>query len=459
MTTLNWTKAENNVRTADYQGVRFEIHPVSGGYFRLQVNDGWQGTRSSLTKLEAVAEQIASGSPVSPLTEQPEILTMPSAASKKDKKSAPKAKPAKAEKPKQDKKPNPEKTPEQPKPEVPAPAPAPAPAPVQEQPAEEPKSETPAPAPTPVQQPEPAKDEPKVEGLKFDCLLCQQIADQDPKLTKEQVVKQCQVCTPPGGPKKAKKTEPKPAAPADSPESSPSEGVSSGSPEEPQPEVRSSKGLQKIVAVAGKSPLPLPVNLASRSEMLKWCEGIRDHFQDQGKYVTVSGLCGLARSLASNVESGAALALMIQGIYDREVKAVEAHKQAQATESAQGEGDKKPKTPKGEKPAAQVLSSDENTKVTQGKGGGKRYELFGQPVTAVLRWMGLNGWKFADARKALDNLGIECADGTLVAQLRAGVKQDWAGRGEPAKVTDEQAKQLQDAAAKAGTDKKEGDAK
>jgi hypothetical protein len=60
-----------------------------------------------------------------------------------------------------------------------------------------------------------------------------------------------------------------------------------------------------------------------------------------------------------------------------------------------------------------------------------RYELFGFPVTAVLRFMGREGWTFADTRTALSKLGIECSDSTLRNQLRGGVKGD---RGDPGRV-------------------------
>lgn len=72
-----------------------------------------------------------------------------------------------------------------------------------------------------------------------------------------------------------------------------------------------------------------------------------------------------------------------------------------------------------------------------------RYELFGQPVTAVLRWMGANGFKPAAAFQAVTALGAPCSKGTVAQQVIGGRKGQ---RGEPAKLTKAQAKELKAAA-------------
>jgi hypothetical protein len=60
-------------------------------------------------------------------------------------------------------------------------------------------------------------------------------------------------------------------------------------------------------------------------------------------------------------------------------------------------------------------------KMSTGKKGSHRYELYGQPITAILRWMGKNEWKYEDARNTLNKLGFtEVADPTLRAQLYGG---------------------------------------
>lgn len=76
--------------------------------------------------------------------------------------------------------------------------------------------------------------------------------------------------------------------------------------------------------------------------------------------------------------------------------------------------------------------------------GGKtqRYDVLGHTATAALRFLGKKGWKFDQARKAFDKLGVECSDTTIKIQLRAGSKGE---RGEPAPVTKEQFAELKKA--------------
>lgn len=73
----------------------------------------------------------------------------------------------------------------------------------------------------------------------------------------------------------------------------------------------------------------------------------------------------------------------------------------------------------------------------------KREGLFGHKVTAVIRWMGVEGWKFPAAKKALAALGVNIADATIHAQLRAGVKGE---RGPAAELTASESKKLKEAA-------------
>ena len=65
--------------------------------------------------------------------------------------------------------------------------------------------------------------------------------------------------------------------------------------------------------------------------------------------------------------------------------------------------------------------------------------LFGHSITAVIRWMGKNQWKFDQAKKALAAKDITVADATLRAQLHAGRN---GARGEPATLTKAQAQEL-----------------
>ena len=77
-----------------------------------------------------------------------------------------------------------------------------------------------------------------------------------------------------------------------------------------------------------------------------------------------------------------------------------------------------------------------------------RAQVCGYPATAVLRWMGLNGWKYVDARAALNASGAAgISDVTIRIQLLAGKKGE---RGEPAAINKSQAKELEAAAKKTG---------
>ncbi len=113
-------------------------------------------------------------------------------------------------------------------------------------------------------------------------------------------------------------------------------------------------------------------------------------------------------------------------------------KGVEVVEDAPAKGGKGKKSE--DKPAKASKNGESSDK---GKGfgthTGQRYDLFGHPVTAVIRWMGKNKFDFATARKALDDNGVACADATVKIQLRAGAKGE---RGEPAKITKEEAAKL-----------------
>lgn len=73
-----------------------------------------------------------------------------------------------------------------------------------------------------------------------------------------------------------------------------------------------------------------------------------------------------------------------------------------------------------------------------------RSQLFGFSATAVMRWMGANGWDFDKAWAAFAGMGVDdLSETTFKIQLRAGAKGE---RGEPAAVTAAQAKELEAAA-------------
>lgn len=87
-----------------------------------------------------------------------------------------------------------------------------------------------------------------------------------------------------------------------------------------------------------------------------------------------------------------------------------------------------------------TMSHQQNGQVEELAGSeGSRSKLFGHSVCAVIRWMGHDGWKFADARKVLNSYGLEdTSDTTIRCQLPPGK------RGTPAKLSEEVSKELRD---------------
>jgi hypothetical protein len=70
----------------------------------------------------------------------------------------------------------------------------------------------------------------------------------------------------------------------------------------------------------------------------------------------------------------------------------------------------------------------------------EKAKLFGFHITAVLRWMGANGWSKKDTLQVLKVKGItEVAESTVAIQLKAGAT---GKRGEPAPLTKAHAKDL-----------------
>lgn len=82
---------------------------------------------------------------------------------------------------------------------------------------------------------------------------------------------------------------------------------------------------------------------------------------------------------------------------------------------------------------------------------GQRYELFGFPITAVLRWMGKNEWTKEEALKVVKHFKIECSPSTVGIQVKAGAKGE---RGEPANITAEQAGEMSAIAGKSSAKSK-----
>lgn len=87
-------------------------------------------------------------------------------------------------------------------------------------------------------------------------------------------------------------------------------------------------------------------------------------------------------------------------------------------------------------------SKGNKTRTSSGNGGAKgmRYDMFGHPVTSVLRWMGKQGWTAKEAEKVCLKLNCAVAEATVKIQVVAGRK---GKRGEPASLTEAQTQQLE----------------
>lgn len=93
--------------------------------------------------------------------------------------------------------------------------------------------------------------------------------------------------------------------------------------------------------------------------------------------------------------------------------------------------------------------------VVQTEGGGNRAYIFGYAVTAIIRWMGKNGWSTKQAKKVIDHfLGVgSISPATVQAQILGGRniaklnRDDKGWRGDAPDLSPEQIKQLEDALA------------
>lgn len=97
---------------------------------------------------------------------------------------------------------------------------------------------------------------------------------------------------------------------------------------------------------------------------------------------------------------------------------------------------KPPKAPKEPKPKKHKKEKSVSTATREVH----RIDVLGYAVTAVLRWMGKQGWTFQQARTVLNRFKAkDTADNTIRAQLRAGAKGE---RGPAAPLTKEERQKL-----------------
>lgn len=188
--------------------------------------------------------------------------------------------------------------------------------------------------------------------------------------------------------------------------------------------------MRTIVAPAGRCPVP--VIDTTEEAVRQWVGDLMDHYADKGDRLAFTGVI-----LFASRTGEAKLVQMLKELYPSEYEVSLAEARAAMrlpTKSEKNDtGNTVPDT-------GRVLVTDATKTVTQGERGGKRYTLFGHPVTAVLRWMGTDAWTVEQSRAALTAMGIEdVADATLTAQLRAGRKGE---RGPAAELTEDQINQL-----------------
>ncbi len=115
---------------------------------------------------------------------------------------------------------------------------------------------------------------------------------------------------------------------------------------------------------------------------------------------------------------------------------------AKPSESQQFLDDLKAKKAKAEKSFDEKNPpTSKPSKSTSEKAPSTRTQVFGFAATAVVRALGKKGIAFDKVKTAMAKQGVSLSDSTLKIQLRAGQTGD-AARGEPAKLTPTQEKQL-----------------
>lgn len=92
-------------------------------------------------------------------------------------------------------------------------------------------------------------------------------------------------------------------------------------------------------------------------------------------------------------------------------------------------------------PIERVETSTTAKRSSPSPGVKKRMSWEGHGATAVIRWMGVDGWEFKQAQKVIRSLDLDIADATIRAQLYRGAK---GKGGDPAKLSTAQEKELYD---------------
>lgn len=187
------------------------------------------------------------------------------------------------------------------------------------------------------------------------------------------------------------------------------------------------------------APGPCPVGLTGTTpETVRfWAEELRDRWGEHGRFLALSALCNFARHSLTPADADLVVSQLRLEYADELAQERELFRQ-----SVRGTAEPKPLPPpvSGKErgaptptaPAAQPAVAPTRTVNRAGL-------VFGFPATAVVRWMGANGWGLDRALSTLGRLGVPLAEPTVRTQLAAGAKGD---RGGPAPLDPCQVKEL-----------------
>jgi len=223
-----------------------------------------------------------------------------------------------------------------------------------------------------------------------------------------------------------------------------------------EPEDRSGSSLQRVRIVPWTNYFRVKLDGTSPLQVYRWAETLRDMHEEDGEFLNVSGILSYASfhlTLPSQKDRELVMATiktLYAFEYEKELRAAVAWERTvlnRPSEAREGQGSGFPKPGNGTH-RVEVKNSVPGVEVrsTEGKGGGRRFWIFGHPVTAVLRWMGANAWTLEDCKAAFEKLGISNVNTTTIyCQLIAGRKgpPDYGGRGDPAALTPQQGEALE----------------
>lgn len=228
---------------------------------------------------------------------------------------------------------------------------------------------------------------------------------------------------------------------------------------DPPPDVGSlsqparSRGKLRVVYGA-VGPCPAPLTGITPRRILPWVEEVTDAFADRGEFPSLTALMGFIHKMADlDADDATAACRVLAAMYEEEDERERREMRAMVDHATRPP---KPAPEPEAKPAPDLKRPRPTTKVevrsgaagavtvAEGKKGGKKYLIWGHPVTAILRWMGSDAWTFADARLALKKLAVpDVGDPTVKAQLLAGrAGGDCNGRGPAAALTEPQTETL-----------------